>query len=109
MQAEGNEHGAPIFIGVAIPLSVTGNTLHLAIFGNNIVLCAFYIANLRLSNRNDVIRPVSRQFNCSSTALPHRGRFQIRIWIGVAGKGMLMFLYLTYQHFFITIISMDMR
>ena len=62
MQAEQNEHGRPVTIGIAVPLSVTGNAVPgFSVAGHDIVALTLAAAQLGLGDLHQVICPVIRK------------------------------------------------
>ena len=108
VQAEGNKHGAPVAIGIAVPVAVTGIALPRAILGNGIVAFAFGIAKLALGNGDNILRPDAGQRHTGDTVLPNRLALHIRFRVREAAQGMGVLLLITDQHLFIARLCMDM-
>ena len=108
VQAEGNKHGAPVAIGIAVPVAVTGIALPRAIPGDGIVAFAFGIAQLALGNGDNILRPDAGQRHIGDTVLPNRLALHIRFRVREAAQGMGVLLLITDQHLFIARLCMDM-
>ena len=97
VQAEGGKHGAPITIGIAVPLAIAGITLYAAILFHHVVSGAFQITQLALSHSKNILGPVACQFRDRSQ--PVVLQLQIRIEIHIAKQIIVdMLLQFTQQH-----------
>ena len=113
VQAEGDEHGAPVAVGIAIPGTVAGISLGLILTRHHIVADAFLIAKLALCQRQNVLRPQAGQFHIGKTPFPGSCGFHIRMGVGITDQGVFVFLQGTckgrFIGGFITGFLMDMR
>ena len=74
VQTEGHEHGAPILIGSAIPVTISGVVTDPAAFIHDKAIFVFAIANLRACNGQNIGYPVIRQGDIADGRLPNRSR-----------------------------------
>ena len=87
VQAEGDEHGIPVGVGIAIPRAIAGIAFHrLAILRDHVVFRTFRIPKLGLGNGDHILRPIPGQLHVRKGLLPDFCRFHIRVGIRIAGK-----------------------
>ena len=100
VQTEGHIHGTPVAVGAAVPVAVTGVTLHgLAVGFHDIVLGAFVIAQLALGNDQNILFRIAGQFQLGDHSIPVCLGFHIRLGIGEADQGMVVFFQFANQGF----------
>ena len=92
VQAEGNEHSAPVFVGEAAPGTVAGVALDLAGCIHDVVAGAFPIAYLALGHSQQIFSVGSPKAR-GQGSLPDRCILYIRRGIGVA----LLFVFVFFQ------------
>ena len=70
VQAERRVHGAPFLVGQASLRAVARPALHLAVLADDEVLLALLIAQLRLGDGQEVLRPLARQLDVLEHVIP---------------------------------------
>ena len=91
-QTEGSEHGTPVSVGNTVPCTITGIAVPGFIFPHCIIAGAFRVTKLTFRNCNYICVPVFCQLHIFHGGFPELTGFHIRIRIGIALGGMLMFL-----------------
>ena len=87
VEAEGDEHGTPITVGVAVPLAVTGQPFFPAGFVHNIIFYTGGIAQLALRNGQDVGTVFSGEHHVRHGGFPIGTGFQIRSEVRLVFNG----------------------
>ena len=99
VQAEGNEHGIPLAIGISVPLSIPGIPLQgFSFFLYHIIPGTLRIPQLRLRNGDHILRPFPGQVFFLQRSLPNAGGFHICRRICITGGAVGMFLHPADQH-----------
>ena len=103
-QTEVCELGGPVIpVWVVCPCTVASVAVDgLSILCHCVVGCAFCVSGLGLSDGCQVCTPVTCKCHTAYCGLPYISIFYVCIRIGVAGKGMGVFLFAADQFFFIT-------
>ena len=70
VQAEGGEHGAPVFVGTSKPGSVAGIAMGGAILPDRVIPGAFRIAQLAFGNGDHILPPVAGECHIRKGLLP---------------------------------------
>ena len=70
VQAEGDEHGAPVLVLHAIPVAVAGVALHIALGIDDEVAGALVIADLGACDGQDILAPIAGQLHVLEGGLP---------------------------------------
>ena len=101
-QAEGHEHGAPVAVGDAVPLAVTGVALDQAGLIYDEVAGTFTITKLGLRYGQQIRPVIAGEDNAAHGSLPVRRRLQVGRGVAggqlfIAGVGMDMLRQLTDQ------------
>ena len=97
VDAEGDEHGAPVSVGTAVPVAVAGIAMLGAILPDSVISRTFGITQLGFGDGQDILPPVAGETHIREGLLPLLPGLHIRFRIGVAGGGMGMLLLLTDQ------------
>ena len=78
---EGNEGGAPVYVGRTVPCTVPGIAHHRAILGQNHVLLTLTVVQLGFGNGQQVLAPAAGELHILKGGLPVLCRFHVRLRI----------------------------
>ena len=85
--AERHEAGAPVVVGMAGPGAIAGIPLRTAVLGDDVVLLAGFIPQLRPGHSHKIPGPVTRKGRPGNTDEPVVLILQVCPGIGIAGQG----------------------
>ena len=111
VETEGNEARAPVAaaeIFAAVPVAVARVALFASLV-DDVILAAFRITELRLCDRDHVMRPVAGQGCARNACRPHGSRLHVRRRIGIAGERMRMLLLPAHENVRIAGVGMLVR